>query len=303
MRKVCFVTNYNYDKYLPFCLDSLLNQSVKFDVIYVVDDGSTDRSRSIINEYAESFREIVPLFKDNGGQLSCFNFVSDYITEEDFVWCIDSDDYYPSDYIDLFLDKKRGTTSDFYFCREALFSAEAEVPKTSFLEAKPVINIGLSAQITRLTKCWIGSPTSGIALSGRLFKIVLPYPFEKQWVTRADDVIIYASSLCGYSKTFIPSLCFGYRTHGANNYYGQVFNKGYKKKRLKSLDTLFSWYTNQNGSGTRNIYASILKEYNSISSAEYRKDMNISFHRLLKKYFLKKIFSVPKTFNKQLNTY
>ena len=64
MRKVCLVNNCNYDKYLPFCLDSLVRQSVKFDVIYVVDDGSTDRSRSIIVEYAESFPEIVPLFKD-----------------------------------------------------------------------------------------------------------------------------------------------------------------------------------------------------------------------------------------------
>ena len=78
MRKVCIVTNYNYDKYLPFCLDSLLRQSVKFDNIYVVDDGSNDGSRSIILEYAETFHEIIPLFKENAGQLSCFNFVSDF---------------------------------------------------------------------------------------------------------------------------------------------------------------------------------------------------------------------------------
>ena len=299
MRKVCFVTNYNYDKYLPFCLDSLLRQSVKFDVIYVVDDGSTDSSRSIISEYAESFREIVPLLKDNAGQLSCFNFVSDYITEDDFVWFIDSDDYYPPDYIERFLIQMGDSKSDFFFCETVEFPTDDMIPKTSYLGETPVIDIGLSVQITRLTKCWFGSPTSGIAVSGQLFKNILPYPFESQWVTRVDDVIIYAASLCGYSKTYIPSLCFGYRVHGANYYYGKDFDREYKKNRIKSLDTLFSWYSNKYVPGEKNIFASISDEYNSISSSQYRKSMNISFHRLLKKYLIKKICSVPNMiFNK-----
>jgi glycosyltransferase involved in cell wall biosynthesis len=300
MRKVCFVNNYNYDKYLPFCLDSLIRQSVKFDVIYIVDDGSTNRSRSIIRKYAESFPEIIPLFKDNAGQLSCFNFVYEYITEGDLVWCIDSDDYYPPDYVERFLSETRDSKSDFYFCKPIKFSTDDTAPKTSYLKDKSVIDIGLSVQIIRLTRCWIGSPTSGLTISGRLFKDIFPYPFESAWVTRVDDVITYASSLAGYSKTYIPSLCYGYRFHGENYFLGRdLNNREYNNKKTKDIDTLFSWYLNKYGLGEKIKFASILDEYNSISSSQYRKSMNLSIHRLFKKNFIRKIFSLSNMiFNK-----
>jgi len=289
MRKVCFVNNYNYDRYLPFCLDSIVRQSVKFDVIYVVDDGSTDRSRSIIAEYAESYPEIEPILKDNEGQLSCFNLVCEYLTEDDFVWCMDSDDVYPPDYVELFLIEIRDLKSDFFFCKAIKFSTDDMSPKTSCLGGNLKVDIGLSVQITRLTKCWIGSPTSSLVLSGRLFKNILPYPFESQFKTRADDVLVFAASLGGYSKTFLPSLCVGYRIHGANHYSGQTFNREYEKKMTMNCKALFSWYSNKYGLGEKLKFASILDEYNSISSSEYRKTINISLHRLIKKYLIRKI--------------
>jgi glycosyltransferase involved in cell wall biosynthesis len=304
MRKVCFVNNYNYDKYLPFCLDSLVRQSVKFDVIYVVDDGSTDRSRSIITEYAKSFLEIVPLFKDNAGQLSCFNVVSDYITEDDLVWCIDSDDYYPPDYVELFLDEIGDSKSDFFFCESIKFSTDDMAPKTSYLEAEPVVDIGLSVQMGRLGTCWIGSPTSGLVTSGRLYKDVIPYPFESEWVIRADDIIVFASSVGGYSKTYIPSLCCGYRVHDANNFLGRDLNDSeYNNKRTKDFNTLFAWCSDKYGLGRKIIFTDLLNEYNSISSPEYRKYIksviNISNFRLYKKILIEKICSVSNMiFNK-----
>ncbi len=289
MRKVCVVTNYNYDRYLSFCLDSLLKQSIKFDIIYLVDDGSTDRSRSIIAEYAKSFRNIIPLFKDNGGQLSCFNFVCEYLTEDDLVWCIDSDDYYPPDYVERFLIETRNSQSDFFFCKAFQFSTDDTAPKTSYLEDKPIVDIGLSVQMSRLVRCWIGGPTSSIVLSGRLFKNILPYPFENQWKTCADEVLVHASSLGGYSKTFIPSLGFGYRIHDSNKEYGRVFDLDYKRNRIKNRDILFAWYPSKFGLDEKIKFAGVLNEYNTISSSQYRKTININIFRLIKKYLIRNI--------------
>jgi len=298
MRKVCLVTNYNYDKYLPFCLDSLVRQSVKFDVIYVVDDGSTDRSRSIIAEYAESFPEIVPLLKDNAGQLSCFNFVCEYINEGDFVWFIDSDDYYPSDYVELFLDKTKDSKSEFFFCESIKFSTDDMAPKTSYMDEKPVVDIDLSVQIGLLGIFWLGSPTSGLVVSGRLLKDVFPYPFEDQWVTRADDIIVHAASLGGYSKTYIPSLCYGYRSHGENHFLNrELDNSEYAEKRTKNISTLRAWYLDKYGLDGKKSFLALLDEYNAISSYEYRNHIksiiNISNFRLYKKCFIEKICSLP----------
>ena len=295
MRKVCFVNNYNYDRYLSFCLDSLVRQSVKFDVIYVVDDGSTDNSRSIIVEYANSFPEIIPLLKDNAGQLSCFNFLCEYITEDDLVWCLDSDDYYPPDYVERFLSETRGSKSDFFFCKTVQFSTDDTIPKTAHLGTNPAVDIGLSIQMSRLTRCWIGGPTSSIVVTGKLFKNVFPYPFEDQWRTCADEILVHVSSLGGYSKTFLPSLCFGYRIHGSNFEYGLVLNSEQKKNRIKNRNLLFSWYSTKYCFEGKIKFASILNEYNSISLPQYRKTFSIGIFRLLKKHLIRKICSVQNT--------
>ena len=292
MRKVILVTNYNYDKYLSFCLDSLVKQTVKFDVIYVVDDGSTDGSISTITEYAKFFPEIVPLLKDNAGQLSCFNFVKEYITEDDLVWFIDSDDYYPPDYVERLLNETHESKSDFFFCKPIKFSSNELIPETSYIETDPLVDIGVSVQMTRLTRCWIGAATSGIVVSGRLYKNIFPYPYESHWKTCADEILVFASSLGGYSKTFLPSLGFGYRVHDSNKEYGRVFTSQYKKNKIKNRDALFSWYENKFCLDEKIDLATLLDEYNSILPFKYRKTFSVSFHRLLKKYLFRKILSV-----------
>ena len=293
MRKVCLVTNYNYDKYLPFCLDSLIRQSVKFDVIYVIDDGSTDRSRSIIAEYAESCREIIPLLKDNAGQLSCFNFACEYINEDDFVWLIDSDDYYPPDYVEKFLIETRNSKSDFFFCKPVQFITDDMAPKTAYLEAEPIVDFGLTTQITCLIKCYIGNETSTLVVSGRLFKDIFPFPFESEFKTRADDVIIYASSFGSYSKTFLPCLCIGYRMHDDNNYYGRVFSQEYEKNRITSINNMFLWYQKKFDLENKMNFGGILDEYKSISSPQHRREIDFTVYRLFRKYLVYKLMGFP----------
>lgn len=64
------INNYNYDDYLPLAIDSAINQTYPHTEIIVVDDGSTDNSRQIINNYQE---KIIPVYKENGGQASAIN--------------------------------------------------------------------------------------------------------------------------------------------------------------------------------------------------------------------------------------
>jgi glycosyltransferase involved in cell wall biosynthesis len=288
MRRVCVVTNYNYDSYLPLCLDSLINQSVRFEEIYVIDDGSTDRSSSVISDYAKSFPEVIPLLKVNAGQLSCFNFVTDYITENDLVWFIDSDDYYPSDYVERFLGETKESESDFFFCKTIKFSSNDLPPETSYQGKHNLVNIGVSTEMTRLTRCWIGGPTSSIVVSGRLFKDIFPYPFEDQWVTCADEILVFAASLGGYSKTYIPSLGFGYRIHESNKEYGRDYDCEERKNRIRNRDVLFSWYIKKFELNPQVTFANVLDEYYSISSSHYRKIINVSIHRIFKKYLIRK---------------
>ena len=56
---------YNVEEYLPTCLDSLINQTLKDIIIYCVNDGSTDASLQILEEYAKKDSRIVVINKKN----------------------------------------------------------------------------------------------------------------------------------------------------------------------------------------------------------------------------------------------
>jgi len=66
---------YNLEKYLPRCLDALVNQTLQEIEILCVDDGSTDNSPKIVDEYAKKYPGKVKAFhKENGGEFTTRNY-------------------------------------------------------------------------------------------------------------------------------------------------------------------------------------------------------------------------------------
>ena len=60
---------YNLEKYLPRCLDALVNQTLQEIEILCVDDGSIDSAPQIIDEYAKKYPDKIKAFhKPNGGE-------------------------------------------------------------------------------------------------------------------------------------------------------------------------------------------------------------------------------------------
>lgn len=83
---------YNVEKYLRECLDSVCNQTYRNLEIICVDDGSTDRSSTILQEYAEKDDRIIVIRQENAGQASARNAGLDAATG-DWIGGVDSDDY------------------------------------------------------------------------------------------------------------------------------------------------------------------------------------------------------------------
>lgn len=83
---------YNVKNYLNKCLDSILDQTYKNFEVIIVDDGSTDDSGKICDQYDKIDDRIKVFHKKNGGLSDARNYGVKYITG-DYLLFIDSDDY------------------------------------------------------------------------------------------------------------------------------------------------------------------------------------------------------------------
>lgn len=82
---------YNVEKYLPACIESVINQTYSEWELLLVDDGSTDNSGKICDEYAQKDKRIKVFHKENGGVSSARNLGLDNM-EGNFCITLDSDD-------------------------------------------------------------------------------------------------------------------------------------------------------------------------------------------------------------------
>ena len=95
---------YNTEKYLKKCLDSLVNQTYKDFEIIVVNDGSTDKSSSIISKYQKKYKNIIVIDKENEG-LSMARNRGVQKSSGKFIIFVDCDDYVSNKLLEE-IDKK-----------------------------------------------------------------------------------------------------------------------------------------------------------------------------------------------------
>lgn len=82
---------YNVQNYLDSCIQSILNQTFKDFEVILVNDGSTDKSGAICNEYSKKYSKVKVIHKQNGGQGDARN-EGIKIAKGDYIGFVDSDD-------------------------------------------------------------------------------------------------------------------------------------------------------------------------------------------------------------------
>lgn len=96
------VPAYKVEKYLPCCLESLINQTYKNLEIILIDDGSPDKSPEICDNYAARDGRIYVIHKQNGGSAAARNAGLDKASGA-YIIFVDSDDFvHPEMLADLY---------------------------------------------------------------------------------------------------------------------------------------------------------------------------------------------------------
>lgn len=106
---------YNAEKSLKRCIDSLMNQTYKHLEIILVDDGSTDGSGEMCNQYASQDQRIVVIHKENAGVSSARNTGIEHATGT-YIQFVDSDDYLDLNACEILVNGMEENQSELVIC-------------------------------------------------------------------------------------------------------------------------------------------------------------------------------------------
>ena len=120
------VPTYNVEKYIRECIDSLINQTHKNLEIILVDDGSTDSTGAICDEYAEKDSRVKVIHKENGGSSSSREAGINFATSQ-FCMIVDGDDWLDPEAIEDCVRAMRENEG----CECVLFPYVKEYPNSS----------------------------------------------------------------------------------------------------------------------------------------------------------------------------
>jgi glycosyltransferase involved in cell wall biosynthesis len=203
------INSYNYGKYLRHCIDSALLQTYPDTQVIVVDDGSNDDSAAIIDSYGPA---IVPIFKSNGGQASCFN-AGFARSDGDIIFFLDADDEFHPHKISILVEVYRDLTVQWCFDR----ADPSAIPDASrFNPKRDVALCDCRKLIAKNRIPDLPAPTSGLSFRRALLSKVLPMP-TAPGITLSDNYLKFAAASLGIGAICRAPLTYQ-RIHGNNRY-------------------------------------------------------------------------------------
>ena len=142
---------YNSEKYLRQCLDSIVNQTLKDIEIICVDDGSTDGSAAILNEYAIRDERIKVIIQKNGGSSLARNIGIARATGK-YIGFVDADDHIKNDfykhlYLAAELYRADVVQCGYYKCSDT--ATEKDVREN------PLVSSDLCRILDNMKKCYV----------------------------------------------------------------------------------------------------------------------------------------------------
>ncbi|CAN6959965.1 glycosyltransferase family 2 protein [Psychrobacter okhotskensis] len=195
---------FNGEQFLDRCLSSITNQSYKNIEIIVIDDGSTDDTKTICKNYSHNDHRIKAIHKDNEGVSAARNIGLDIATG-DYIYFADADDYVLQDSIKDLMNKARDSFADIIVAEYYVANASKKTKVTP-----------IATQSSNDFLCSILSGKNHSGLWNKLFKrnLFSGIRFPKNIVFLEDKVALTMIMLkYKPSVSFLDSAVYTYWQH------------------------------------------------------------------------------------------
>ena len=248
---------YNTEKYLPKCLDSLIEQTLSDIEIICVNDGSTDHSLTILEQYKQKDPRIIVLNQNNSGQSIARN-QGLKMAQGKYIQLVDADDWITNDCCQILYQQAEDDQLDMLtMAATSYIENKKEYIKEPFYNFYWLENKNERLILTRkeyMQHWWEFAPTAPLTLYNRnfLIKNKLFFPehlkfedclFFKQALFKTDKIGINRSQLYfhrGHMESTVNNGGYHYLDWFTIN--AQIYNliKSYEISQ-KQIDTwLFS---------------------------------------------------------------
>jgi Glycosyltransferases involved in cell wall biogenesis len=215
MRPSVLINNYNYARFLPETLASVAAQEHPPHEIIVVDDGSTDDSLAVLESLRATYPKLRIHTQPNGGQLSAMRAGVSLATGD---WCafLDADDLWRPNHLAEAARIVSAHPEVGAYCGEHKETSGPSIGHTFWPEGP----LGPCAGMVAASASRPGSLTSAMLLRRdfALRAFSLGPEFDQDWITRADDCIVYGAALAGAVFYHNRAITLDYRIHDANSY-------------------------------------------------------------------------------------
>lgn len=204
---------YNVAPYLSQCLDSLVNQTYRNLEIIVVDDGSTDESGDICEQWKERDNRIKLIHKANAGLGEARNTGLEHVTGE-YVGFVDSDDYVDRTMYEKMVEAALKHDADVVQCNYNRFFNDGSVKKKGDFDSERVFAGGECRTLANALVNGHNGLTTGLlhaAVWVCLFRRgAINCRFISERIVGSEDIPFKASVFMECAKVvFIPDhLCF-----------------------------------------------------------------------------------------------
>lgn len=194
---------YNAKPHLEICLESVLNQKHNNLEVLLINDGSTDGSGVICNEYARRDKRIRTFHKENGGVSSSRNVGLKNITGK-YVGFIDSDDWAEPDMFEILYNKSHNKNNLISVCG---YSKDSDT-ESVFTTGKSSIPKGVIS--TKNMILYMLNRDYYIGFCGYLWNKLFPSGAVKRLTF--DEEINYGEDVLFYTSVVLKNGCKGLYT-------------------------------------------------------------------------------------------